>query len=1343
MGQDLLQMINAGFNPLSVIAETTGKDMATLKEEMSKGKISIDMLNQALQKATGEGGKFHGMLDAQSRTLTGAISNLRGAWEDMLNSLGEQSEGTMMSLIAGANYAVEHYRELGEAIAVLVGLYGAYRAAIIATHIVQTTARSIRHTEEAAQLLQLLSVEQQAKISKLGLLRTSAEYAAAVKAEALATQQAAATAAAKAQADLDAAKESLAAKAMEERAAQRAVATRQTELATALESGKAKKIQAAQTALATAQEELNTAATARNTAATELSTAASRATAAGRTADTLATGVNTAAQTANAASTGVLAMAKRGLTVVAAKLNAVLMANPYAAVAAAVVALGYATYKLITHQTEAEKRQKALNKAVEEGKTAANNEAAKLDLLFQKLKNAKQGTEAYKNAKQAIINQYGGYFQKLGIEAGKVSDLTKYYNNLRDAVMKAARARMAQKFIEEQGTEILDREGEKKAQLVRFFEGRYGKGRKAADGKTGLAERMAELALAGKLDLRKYGEEKEVLTPALGSIAVSSYGVKMMTNRAEQLVDVIKDYRKEYQEMIDQAQTRFSVKLDDLVETSQASPLENTPIPTKGEKDKDAQRAANAQREAAEKLAKMRQEEALQLRQAALEAQQERIADMADGKDKELEQARLEKYRDQQEAEWQAKGIKKGAKFDRAAITELPDEQLKDLTAKTAKAQTDFTRRTTAIQIKYDLDASGYKAQFEKMMQQQADRIKQMQAEVAKFRPFEQRREEANAYYDEIRDRLEAQGSLDEQIAQRVEAQRKAALRGIADEEFRTMQQSSTLFADLFSGMETQSSKRIRAVIEQVRAMLQYLRSTKAEDITPQFGFSAEQLATLQQSPEQLKAMADALEKLQAKANDTNPFATLAQAWKQWQGEKGTDAQAAERKAAALRKVAATAAAAAADIGSLAGQLGEMFRAAGNEQLATAAEDIQKVMGAASNIAQGFSKGVFSGVMATLGEGIKALTDIFAAEARHQAALRELQEQRINQQHTLNGLIRQEMLAYKEAETIFGTMAYAKTMRAIEVMRKAQQAQAELIRGNGQQGKMAGLANIDIVTGHKKTGLFGWGKGKDLYSSLLAQYPNLIDANGKFNRSVAESILQTAKFKDKGKEALQAIIDADKEVEAAANHLSQYLSGIFGSFAENATTALRDAFYSGVDAAKELDNVMNDMLQKLADNMVTSEFLAPIFERASQEAKRVMEDSTLSKEQRLQAIKEVAQTAKRDALQQKENIEAFYQAANIGHNVDKREGMSKGIATASQDSVDENNARLTTIQAHTYQIAADVKLLQSTTTGILKSVLNIEMHTAAMSNEMGAMRADLRQVRSNIEDIQQRGLKMK
>lgn len=89
MGQDLLQLINAGFNPLQVIAQKTGKSVAVLKDEMSKGKISAEQVAEAFKIATSEGGMFFGNLQKQSLTLKGLFSTMVGAVKDVLISIGQ------------------------------------------------------------------------------------------------------------------------------------------------------------------------------------------------------------------------------------------------------------------------------------------------------------------------------------------------------------------------------------------------------------------------------------------------------------------------------------------------------------------------------------------------------------------------------------------------------------------------------------------------------------------------------------------------------------------------------------------------------------------------------------------------------------------------------------------------------------------------------------------------------------------------------------------------------------------------------------------------------------------------------------------------------------------------------------------------------------------------------------------------------------------------------------------------------------------------------------------------------------------------------------------------------
>lgn len=137
MGQDLLQMINAGFNPLSVIAEQTGKSVAQLKEEMSAGVISAEMVAGAFAAATSEGGKFNGMLEIQSKGIKGMVSNFEGAVEDVVNTIGEQTEGIITGVIGTATNLVQNYEKVGKAILDIAIAYGAYKAAVIALSVVE------------------------------------------------------------------------------------------------------------------------------------------------------------------------------------------------------------------------------------------------------------------------------------------------------------------------------------------------------------------------------------------------------------------------------------------------------------------------------------------------------------------------------------------------------------------------------------------------------------------------------------------------------------------------------------------------------------------------------------------------------------------------------------------------------------------------------------------------------------------------------------------------------------------------------------------------------------------------------------------------------------------------------------------------------------------------------------------------------------------------------------------------------------------------------------------------------------------------------------------------------
>lgn len=136
-GQDLLQLINAGYNPLLDISALTGKSVAQLKDDMSKGLITFDMVRAAFQRAIGEGGKFNDMTEKIAQTSYGAFEQLKGKLIStllqlyniiqpliipVLNALGKGLEfiGKM------ADWASQHLSTIGPVIKVVAVALGAY-----------------------------------------------------------------------------------------------------------------------------------------------------------------------------------------------------------------------------------------------------------------------------------------------------------------------------------------------------------------------------------------------------------------------------------------------------------------------------------------------------------------------------------------------------------------------------------------------------------------------------------------------------------------------------------------------------------------------------------------------------------------------------------------------------------------------------------------------------------------------------------------------------------------------------------------------------------------------------------------------------------------------------------------------------------------------------------------------------------------------------------------------------------------------------------------------------------------------------------------------------------------
>jgi tape measure domain-containing protein len=135
MGQDLLQMINAGFNPLQIISEKTGISMKDLKKRMEDGAISADMVKKAFQIATSEGGRYYKAMDNASKTFEGRMSTLKDAVKSTLGAVmkpifEELSQKILPALIDKVGKLQEWFQNLSPTMQKIIAIAGLIIASI-------------------------------------------------------------------------------------------------------------------------------------------------------------------------------------------------------------------------------------------------------------------------------------------------------------------------------------------------------------------------------------------------------------------------------------------------------------------------------------------------------------------------------------------------------------------------------------------------------------------------------------------------------------------------------------------------------------------------------------------------------------------------------------------------------------------------------------------------------------------------------------------------------------------------------------------------------------------------------------------------------------------------------------------------------------------------------------------------------------------------------------------------------------------------------------------------------------------------------------------------------------
>lgn len=139
---DLYQFLNRGIPIADELAKVMGLDVsnaiAEVKEQLTAGKVTSDIFIKAMQNMTSEGSKFGGLMEAQSRSITGQISNIEDAIEQKFNELGKSQEGIINKGLDGVSSLVENWQNVVEVVMVAATAYGTYKAVLMTVTALQT-----------------------------------------------------------------------------------------------------------------------------------------------------------------------------------------------------------------------------------------------------------------------------------------------------------------------------------------------------------------------------------------------------------------------------------------------------------------------------------------------------------------------------------------------------------------------------------------------------------------------------------------------------------------------------------------------------------------------------------------------------------------------------------------------------------------------------------------------------------------------------------------------------------------------------------------------------------------------------------------------------------------------------------------------------------------------------------------------------------------------------------------------------------------------------------------------------------------------------------------------------
>lgn len=499
--QDFNQFVGRGIPLISELAKQFGVAENKVKDLVEEGKVGFPQIQKVIEDLTNEGGMFGGLMEKQSQTISGQISNIEDAFDMMFNEIGQNSEGVINSALSATSTLVENYETVAEALGTLVATYGVYKASLMAL----TAYTNAAYSYEIAQLKAVVAEKEmeidadlQSAVSKGTMTSARAQEVQALRMELAAKIENAKAIAIETEAEASAASTKRMSAQLAYQKAQAEVQAKEEEIF-AMEGLYAhqtvetlyKEKDILVTKMHAAQERLDAAAKVENAAKTNAATAAQNV-------NTFTTKRDTIAKKTNGASTTLLTLCTNGLTKALRTLKAAWATNPVGIILMGVTMVAGA---LMTINDAMDSTSESVTRFGE----SATKELHSVETLMAVISNTSSKSKVHKDAVDELCKIYEEYGIKIDEERGKLEQL----NEQREEVIR---------LIKEEGEE------RQKANQIQSYEDAISKSTQKMKDELLKALQEAEWDGSGLFDdwdANEYRERAEELSAIIGSIMES------------------------------------------------------------------------------------------------------------------------------------------------------------------------------------------------------------------------------------------------------------------------------------------------------------------------------------------------------------------------------------------------------------------------------------------------------------------------------------------------------------------------------------------------------------------------------------------------------------------------------------------------------------------------------------------------------------------------------------------------------------------------------------------------------------------------------------------------------